>query len=130
MKFSLQTKYDFIATPYLDPVAILSKEKMAYNADFVRARNCVEQVIGRLKKRWPPLLKGLRFWDMAKCSKAIEVYVALYNFILKEEGDFDNYDEEVLEDDEDDFEDNPTLHISADKTATNDKILSAYYKDV
>ena len=103
---------------------------MAYNADFVRARNCVEQVIGRLKKRWPPLLKGLRFWDMAKCSKAIEVYVALYNFILKEEGDFDDFDEEVVEDDEDDFEDYPTWHSSAEKTATNDKILSAYYKDV
>ena len=79
-------------------------------------------VIGRLKKRWPVLLHGLRFGDMAKCSRAIEVYVALYNFILAEEGDFDDYDEEE--------EDIPsaTLHMSSEKEATNDKILDAYYK--
>ena len=82
----------------------------------------MEHCIGRLKKRWPVLQHCLRFRDMAKCSKAIEVYIALYNFILKEEGDLDDFED-------DDTIQPPTLHVASDKTATCDKIMEKYYKD-
>ena len=59
---------------------------------------------------------------MAKCSKAIEVYIALYNFILKEEGDLDDFED-------DNTIQPPTLHVASDKTATCDKIMEKYYKD-
>ena len=94
---------------------------MQYNKDFRKARVIVEHVIGRLKKRWPVLLKGLRFRDMEKCSRAIEVYVALYNFILMEEGDYDDYE----------TDESPTDHLqysAKDKIATCDKIFEKYYK--
>ena len=94
---------------------------MQYNKEFRKARVIVEHVIGRLKKRWPVLLKGLRFWDMEKCSRAIEVFVALYNYILQEEGDYDDYD----------TDETPTDHLAYDPTAkyaTCNKILEKYYK--
>lgn len=109
----------------MDPVAIRDPVKRQYNVDFKKARVTVEHVIGRLKKKWPVLLKGLRFWDMAKCSRAIEVYVALYNFILKEEGDYDGYD-----DDDEDSIPPPTAHLQSAKKQTCDKILDKYYKKI
>ena len=93
---------------------------MQYNKEFRKARVIVEHVIGRLKARWPVLLTGLRFMDMEKCSRAIEVFVALYNYILQEEGDYDDYD----------TDETPTDHLAYDpkaKYATCNKILEKYY---
>ena len=109
------------------------ESKQQYNRDFRRARVVVENCIGMLKARWPVLLKGLRFLDMAKCSKAIEVFVALYNFILLEGNAEDNLD------DSDASEINPpTAHVdsvepstsgkSKAKPSTSDKIRAAYYQ--
>ena len=109
------------------------ESKQQYNRDFRRARVVVENCIGMLKARWPVLLKGLRFLDMAKCSKAIEVFVALYNFILLEGNHEDNLD------DSDASEINPpTAHVdsvepstsgkSKAKPSTSDKIRAAYYQ--
>ena len=59
---------------------------------------------------------------MQKCSKAVEVYVALYNFILAEGSDDDNV--ENLHDPIDP----PTNHLDSEKEATCDKIMEKYYQ--
>ena len=102
------------------------------------------KVIGRVKKRWPALKSGLRYPSMAKCSKAILVYLALYNFILKH-----GSSEDDISDEEDDEESTPfeihehppfvplTAHCPPEypanykgkkekKIATRDRILDAY----
>ena len=102
------------------------------------------KVIGRVKRRWPALKSGLRYPSMAKCSKAILVYLALYNFILKH-----GSSEDDISDEEDDEEFTPfethehppfvplTAHCPPEypanykgkkekKIATRDRILDAY----
>jgi hypothetical protein len=94
-----KTTWPFLATPHPDATARNNPRQRAYNLAFCRSRVFIEQGIGRLKKRFPILTgDGIRFPDMEKCAKTIQVCVAISNFILiKQQSDV----EESFGDDDD-----------------------------
>jgi hypothetical protein len=78
-----KTTWPFLATPFPDATALNNPHQRAYNIAFCRSRVFIEQGIGRLKNRFSILTGGgLRFPDMEKAAKTIQVCVALSNFIL------------------------------------------------
>ena len=71
---------------------INSQRKREFNSEFCRARVIVEDTIGIIKNRWPPLKGELSFHsDMKKCARYIQALVALHNYIVRHERDVDFY---------------------------------------
>ena len=60
-----------VANPFLEGVAMNDDRMKAYNEAVIKCRNCVEQVNGVFKRRFPSLRKGLDFRDLDKASKFI-----------------------------------------------------------
>ena len=79
-----------MATPFPDIVAFHDPIKLMYQYEFIRARNHGEQAYGVVKRRFAILRKGLPFSDIRKCSKIINVLLAIHNFIM-EQNDVDEF---------------------------------------
>ena len=73
-----------MATPFPDIIAFHDPVKMLYQREFIRARNHGEQAFGVVKRRFAILRKGLSFANIAKCSKIINVLLAVHNFIMEQ----------------------------------------------
>ena len=65
--------YPFLATPYLPGSVGDDQRKAAYNTAFKKVRSSVERTIGIWKKRFPVLKYGLRFRQMEKSARLIQI---------------------------------------------------------
>ncbi len=74
----------FLANPFSDATG--DPREQQYNRSFVRARVTIEQVIGRVKSRFPILMGTMRHKKMETCGKIVQVCCALNNYILSREG--------------------------------------------
>ena len=67
-------------TPFLEGIVVGDDKRKLFNKCICGSRSCIECVYGQLKRKFACLEK-LRFYDMVKCSRLIEICAALLNFI-------------------------------------------------
>ena len=80
----MQTTYDWMATPFPTIVALRDPIKRQYQNEFIQARIHGEQAYGVIKKRFK-ILQKLPFRLLSKCSKTIDVFLAIHNFLLAQD---------------------------------------------
>ncbi len=77
--------FRWLATPYRygteDP------REIRYNRAHARARNSIEMTFGYIKNKFIILKDGIRMTDLANAARLIQSLFALWNYILKREGD-------------------------------------------
>ena len=118
-----------MATPYLPGAVGDDVAKQAYNDAFKATRSSVERTFGIFKRRFSGLKTGLRFRNMEKNARVIQVLGAIHNFVIRQ----NNLDDEL--EDEGDLEVEPEheLHqplpeVGQPVVQTRDTILQMYFR--
>jgi hypothetical protein len=100
-----------------------NEEEAEFNTKYNRARGHVEQVFGRVKNKFPVLLRELRAKDMVTCAKTIQICFAISNFIIEhEQGEEDDLDGTFNP-----YENAKSVNMAGrKKIATNRKLLEQF----